>query len=302
MPKIWKMLCLVIVIVGLATPSYAHLFSNTFAEFHMDFGKSKAHFDDVHSAGIWTMTIEHYSTFAYGDNFFFIDFCSARNFEFGTQELGLYLEYAPRFSINKIGNLGTWDAFVTEAFFTAQINYGHGSARLGPQEPQVLHFSIGPVFLFGAAFDLKVPGIQVLQVQFLYRYEFRDDNSFIPNRYDSTTGKVYSNYDESGFQFTLVWAAKLFRIFEPKPAEGQAENQPPSKAGEVWTRGFLDVWDRGAIIDDRATLLTEPQIYIYFTEALAFGTEVEMSYNFNGTTHELRHFHVDPTVFIRWDF
>lgn len=296
MRKTLKQLCLVVLFLGLVSaPAFGHIFSNTFAELHMDFGKSAEHYGDVHSAGIWTLTIEHYSSFAYGDNFFFIDFCSSRNFEFGTNEGSLYLEYAPRFSINKIFGMQKWDSFISEAYLTPQLNYGYSAARFGPTGPDRASFGIGPVFLFGPSFDLNIPGIQVLQVQFLYRYEFRDNDAPEP---------VYGTrqYDDSGFQFTLVWGAKLANLFETAPAAEGDKNVPPSKAGELWTRGFFDVWDRGALDNDHATLLTEPQLYLYVTNDLAIGTEIEFSINFSGARDNERHFEVDPTLFVRWDF
>lgn len=296
-----KLFVAMLMFAFLCTPAFAHIFSNTFVEFHMDFGKSKEHFDGLHSAGIFTMTLEHYSAHAYGDNFFFIDVCSSRNFEFGTNEGSIYMEYAPRFSINRIAGMGKWEGFLSEVYLTPQINYGYASARwhfTGDEKgSQLAHFSLGPIFLLGLSVDLNVPGIQVLNMSFLYRYHVRENQDNDPILGD---GRMH---DDSGFQFTLVWGAKLAKLFDTTPPAVEGKEKPePSKAGEVWFRGFLDVWFPGELTDDRGTLLTEPQLLVYLTNQLAIGTEVEMSYNFAGTAEGTQHFEVDPTVFLRFDF
>lgn len=112
-----------------------------------------------------TVTVNHFSTWSYGDNFAFVDFYRG-NFEAGNGA-SVYAEWHPRLFLNKLG-LPT-GGFVKNWGVAAEINNGPAfQAVMG-----------------GLGLDLAIPGFQVAGLNVYYRY----DTVWIPgfkNLYSST--------------------------------------------------------------------------------------------------------------------
>ena len=160
-------------------PSY---FSST--ELHMlgTFGPFKLN-EDVNdddddsndNLGNFVFTLDHFSTWRLGTNYFFFETTGQRNFNSYDKDFLLYLEYAPALSFNKIfGSEFDKDSIIKEVFITGQINMGRAPA-----------FEINRVWLEGIIIDFNIPGFAVFSTQYLARQEY--------------------HYDPS-WQFTYVWA------------------------------------------------------------------------------------------------
>lgn len=101
-----------------------------------------------------TVTINHFSTYAYGDNFFFADL--ARGKFGGATEVGagVYAEWHPRLFLNKAFGLPT-GSIVKNWGLAGELNQGAGFYA----------------YLGGLGLDLAVPGFQVAGLNLFYRYE-----------------------------------------------------------------------------------------------------------------------------------
>jgi nucleoside-specific outer membrane channel protein Tsx len=101
-----------------------------------------------------TITINHFHTWAYGDNFFFADL--ARGKFGGAKEVGsgVYAEWHPRLFLNKL--LGTGSVSIIKNWGLAgEVNQGAGFYA----------------YLGGLGLDLAIPGFQVAGLNLFYRYE-----------------------------------------------------------------------------------------------------------------------------------
>jgi nucleoside-specific outer membrane channel protein Tsx len=109
-----------------------------------------------------TVTLNHFSTWEYGDNFFFADFMGGHfknAFAPGEPDAGeykLYAEWHPRLFVNRLlrqdrpllGVVRNWG-------LAAELNQAEGFAA----------------YLGGVGFDLAVPGFTVLGLNLYYRYD-----------------------------------------------------------------------------------------------------------------------------------
>ena len=108
-----------------------------------------------------TLTLEHYSTWGYGDNFFFVDNQSGDFDHFGTKlEYVTYMEWAPRLSLSKLGGTQLQIGIVKDFYLSGQINQGEG-----------YHAT-----LLGAGVDLDIPFFAVFGVN-VYQKEDNFDNT-----------------------------------------------------------------------------------------------------------------------------
>lgn len=104
-----------------------------------------------------TLTINHYSTFAYGDNFFFVDMQRGKLAGNDTVTAGLYGEWHPRLFLNKLGAGGTGGLIK---------NWGlAGEVNTGAQ-----FFA----YMAGLTADFNIPGFQVAGLSVYYRYDTVD--------------------------------------------------------------------------------------------------------------------------------
>ncbi|MFL5574780.1 MAG: hypothetical protein ACJ79S_02270 [Gemmatimonadaceae bacterium] len=109
----------------------------------------------------WVITFQHFSTWAFGSNFFFLDASAPPKLQFFSDGLGLYLEYAPVVSLSRLTRTRVGGGPVSDVGVTLQINGGHTPAG----------FEIQRVFLEGVDVAWTVPGFPVFDTQFLARQE-----------------------------------------------------------------------------------------------------------------------------------
>ncbi|MCB9063123.1 MAG: hypothetical protein H6622_16485 [Halobacteriovoraceae bacterium] len=118
-----------------------------------------------------TLTFEHVSGWAYGDNFFFLDVLNFDNWE--GQEL--YFEWHPRISMGKIFNFANKDVFLQDVYLAMEINRG-----------AVAGGAASAAYLYGIGFDFTIPGFNVFGL-----------NAYI---------KDTLSIDAIAFMFTTFWA------------------------------------------------------------------------------------------------
>ena len=111
---------------------------------------------DTPTGNMTTVTVNHYSTWKYGDNFAFVDM-QRGNFRDG-KGATLYAEWHPRLFLNKLGLPA--GGFVKNWGLAGEINQGHAFQAL----------------LGGLGLDLAIPGFQVAGLNVFYRY----DTVYIP--------------------------------------------------------------------------------------------------------------------------
>jgi hypothetical protein len=130
---------------------------------------------DSPTDGAFILTFQHFSTWELGYNFFFLDVEGQRNWHPYDEKFGLYFEYSPTLSFNKLGITSfTNDDIINDLSLTLQLNLGYA----------VGGFEINRVFLEGLVLNWSVPGAPVFETHFLARQEH--------------------NYDVT-WQFTFVW-------------------------------------------------------------------------------------------------
>jgi len=103
-----------------------------------------------------TVTINHFSTWAYGDNFFFADMARGK-FNFGSPNAvgsSIYGEWHPRLFLNKLFGTGSIP-LVKNWGLAGEINQGAGFYA----------------YLGGLGLDLDIPGFAVAGLNLFYRYE-----------------------------------------------------------------------------------------------------------------------------------
>ena len=104
-----------------------------------------------------TLTLEHYSTWKYGDNYFFVDL-----YDQGLDSQTYYAEWFPSLSLNRLAGINT-GSFVTDLHAVGSINLTEDYR----------------VWLAGAGVNLKVPAFDVFRVDAFYHYhEFLDYDTY----------------------------------------------------------------------------------------------------------------------------
>ncbi len=166
------------------------------------------------------MTLEHVNGWKYGDNFLFIDTSAPSQ---SSPNPSVYFEFDPRFSSKKI--LGTsYSGLIADVLVSTQYNAAAGF----------------PVYLYGAAVDLNLPGFKFFQSNFY----IRDDR----------------NIEGTSYQVTLVWNMEF-------------------KAGLDWEfSGFLDyagAEGKDSTGKSEANLLTQPALLAKLTPELGVGLEYQ---------------------------
>jgi hypothetical protein len=115
------------------------------------------------------LTLQHFSTWQYGSNFFFLDVSGGADVDPFKDQLGLYLEYAPVFSLGRLGVLPMpAGGALRDVGVTVQIN--------GGKTPE--GFPIERVFLEGIELAWAVPHFAVFNTQLLARQERGYDASW----------------------------------------------------------------------------------------------------------------------------
>jgi nucleoside-specific outer membrane channel protein Tsx len=116
----------------------------------------------------WVITLQHFSTWTYGSNFFFLDASAPPKLQFFRNGLGLYLEYAPVVSLSRLTRAHVGVGRLADVGGTLQLNGGHTPAG----------FEIPRVFLEGVDLAWTVPGVPVFNTQLMARQERTYDPSW----------------------------------------------------------------------------------------------------------------------------
>lgn len=124
-------------------------------------GHLLAYFTEGDGSPVAVGTLQHFSLWKYGSNFFFVDISGGPDLELTDTDVGVYLEYAPVFSLQRLGVLPTMDGPLRDVGVTAQVNGGWTPGG----------FPIDRVFLGGIELAWDVPGFNVFNTQLLSRHE-----------------------------------------------------------------------------------------------------------------------------------
>ena len=117
----------------------------------------------------WTATLQHFSTWRYGSNFFFLDLTDEPGLDFYEGRPGLYLEYSPVLSLRSLGvPVPSAAGALRDVGLTAQVNTGW------TPDP----FPIDRVLLEGVELAWSAPGFAVFNTQLLARQERGFDPSW----------------------------------------------------------------------------------------------------------------------------
>jgi len=140
-----------------STTNVQYLYGNSFGEIAGD---------SISDGRMDTITFEHFGTWAYGSNFYFIDLMSA-HFDSGKNST-LYMEYDPAFSLSKISGKELSWGIVKDIRLSAQINQGDDFRAL----------------MAGGGIEFDIPGMQLLSLDLYSRKD---------------------NFNKQTFQATAVW-------------------------------------------------------------------------------------------------
>jgi len=105
-----------------------------------------------------TLTVEYAAGLTFGDLFSFTDFTYYLHSD---ESMGVYGEFSPRFSYNKIFGQNFAIGPVSDALLATTLEYGSGPVE---------------TFLAGPAIDLEIPGFKFFQLNLYYRMPLRSDN------------------------------------------------------------------------------------------------------------------------------
>lgn len=124
-------------------------------------GHLLAYFTESDGSPVLVGTLQHFSTWRFGSNFFFADVSGGPELEVADTDIGIYLEYAPVFSLQRMGVLPAMAGVLRDVGLTAQINGGWTPGG----------GAINRVFLEGVELAWDVPGFAVFNTQLLARQE-----------------------------------------------------------------------------------------------------------------------------------
>jgi nucleoside-specific outer membrane channel protein Tsx len=168
------------------------------------------------------LTLQHAGGFAYGRNFFFVDFLKSNDKDNNAGEI--YGEWYTSFSLSKLSGTKMEGGPLRDVNLTFGINYGAKNTGPNPR-----------VFLPGVTVDLNVPGFAFFNVDLL---AYIDNGNFKPN---AATNVANCGGHKTSYQITPAW--KL----------------PFSIGASKWSfEGFLDyIGSRGTC---KTEVLTQPQL------------------------------------------
>ncbi|MBF0452921.1 MAG: DUF5020 family protein [Candidatus Magnetomorum sp.] len=266
----WMMALVVFLITGYTTVALSDdFFKKTEFQLHADFNRMTPFAAEDND--IWTLTIEHFSEWKYGDTFLFMDIESLPNFKRDPD--AIYFEIAPRFSLDKFLNQKLLPSpFLGETYLAFQYNASDKDF-------------IPTSWLYGISFDfLGQPN-----------YGFANLSLMIKDCDRKGAVEKHPPYqNDTSWQITLVW--------------GQPFNIGPL---QMEFNGFLDYWQENSSATKDETyriLLTEPQLRLKLSSLVGkgnflsnsvVGTEVEISYHFFDENDGWR---VNPTLFFAVTF
>lgn len=214
-------------------------FSDTELQVLFMFGPQRL--NDSGAKGAPILTFQHFSTYRWGYNFFFLDVESRGanpNWHFFDEKFGLYFEYAPTLSLTKLG-LFTLpeDIVLRDLALTGQLNLG-----VTPGGP----FEINQVWLGGLVVNWNIPGFAMFESHFLGRKE---------RQYGLT------------WQLTFAWLVPF--SIGPVPAEIRG-------FFDIWHTSKND--DEPGT-EDKLVVLTQPQIVVKLGPVYV-GAEFDIRHDF----------------------
>ena len=110
----------------------------------------------------WTATLQHFSSWRHGTNFFFLDLTDGPGLDFFEGRPGLYLEYAPVIGLRSLGlPIPSLGGTLRDVGATVQVNTGWTRDS----------FPIDRVLLEGVELAWSAPGFAVLNTHLLARQE-----------------------------------------------------------------------------------------------------------------------------------
>jgi len=246
-------------------------FKKTELQLHADVNRMTPYVGPNDDNDIWTLTLEHYSEWKYGDTFLFVDCESKPSFKRDPDTV--YFEIAPRFSLDNLLKQKIFPApFLGETYLAFQYNASDQDF-------------IATSLLYGISIDfLGQPNYGFSNLSLYVKDSDRKDAS--------DNNPPYQN--DTSWQITFVW--------------GQPFNIGPL---QMEFNGFLDYWQENSYDQKDETypiLLTEPQLRLKLSSLVgkdAFlsnsvvGTEIEISYHFFNENDGWR---INPTLFFALTF
>ena len=124
-------------------------------------GHLLAYFTEAENSPVLVGTLQHFSVWRYGSNFFFADVSGGSELAVRDIDLGVYLEYAPVLSLQRVGLLPAPGGPLRDIGATVQVNGGWTAGGT----------PIDRVFLEGVELAWSVPGFAVFNTQLLARQE-----------------------------------------------------------------------------------------------------------------------------------
>jgi len=138
---------------------------------------------DTRNGGKSTLTIEHFSSYNYGDIYGFIDHSIADDkFKFHNSKTDTYMEIAPRVNISKLTSTDLSFSFVKELYLAFQYNAGNDYNG----------------YLFGIGSDLNLYGFDMFGINIYKKNQNISDNTYqLSPFYKSKT--IYNIFHIYGF-------------------------------------------------------------------------------------------------------
>jgi len=248
-----------------------NFFKKTELQLHADFNRMTPYVSPDDDNDIWTLTLEHFSEWKYGDTFMFMDIESQPGFKRDPDTI--YFEIVPRFSI---------DNFLKQKLLPSSL---FGETYLVFQYNASDKDFISTSWLYGISIDFKGQP----------NYGFSNLSLMIKDSDRKGAFEKHPPYQNgTSWQMTFVW--------------GQPFNIGPL---QMEFNGFIDYWQEnsyGKKSDEYRILLTEPQLRLKLSSLVGkngflsnsvVGTELEITYHFFNENDGWR---VNPTLFFAVTF
>lgn len=169
-----------------------------------DFNGNSYVFDTKNNSAKYTITAEHYRTFAYGDVFMFFDAMMPQSeYRYRDEDKDIYAEIAPRIDIGKITDRDLSFSFVKSIHLAFQYNRGKKYEA----------------YLFGLSGNLEIPGFDVFGLSVYKKNQNIGENNYqLTLNYKSKT--LYDIFHLSGFtdwtEFDFLSQNQfLFKVADP---------------------------------------------------------------------------------------
>jgi len=220
---------LLLLLPAILLPQTAGAFSTTNVQLLYGSGFHDPYYGNNTTDGnMTTVTLEHLSTFDYGDNYFFVDLLSGNFTGFTGTPTGshsrIYSEWNPRLSLSKISGHDLSTGIIRDLFISAQLN----------RDGEGFHAE-----LIGGAIDFNLPGFSVASAHLFWRKD---------------------NFNRPTWQTTLVWLLPLDEWFQ---FTGFADIYGSDNNGtEIGTQPQL-LFDLGRLLDSPGHLQAGIEWYLH---------------------------------------